>query len=85
MRAHELTLRHISIGYAIVAENRVMASIKKRRILSAFYRLGLLSLFLNFPDVKHIASLYNRSIAYLAGMKINHREKQPPLAIYVHR
>uniref|UniRef100_A0A8C7TEC1 Metastasis associated 1 n=1 Tax=Oncorhynchus mykiss TaxID=8022 RepID=A0A8C7TEC1_ONCMY len=27
----------------------VMASIKKRRILSAFYRLGLLYLFLNFP------------------------------------
>ena len=49
-----------------------MASIKKRRIPSAFYRLGLLYLFLNFPNIKHIAYLYNRSIVYLAGMKMNH-------------
>jgi hypothetical protein len=48
-----------------------MASIKKRRIPSAFYRLSLLYLFLNSPNIKHIASLYNRSIAYLAGMKMN--------------
>ena len=47
---------------------------KKRRILSAFYRPALLYLFLNFPNVKHIAYLYNRSIAYLAGMKMNHRK-----------
>ena len=44
----------------------------KRKIPSAFYRLGLLYLFLNFPNIKHIAYLYNRSIAYLAGMKISH-------------
>ena len=53
-------LRNISFGYAIAWENRVMASIKKRRIPSAFCRLGLLYLFLNFPNIKHIASLYNR-------------------------
>ena len=53
-----------------------MASIKKTRIPSAFYKLGLLYLFLNFPNIKHIASLYNRSIAYLAGIK-----KHPPFAI----
>ena len=47
---------------------RVMASIKKRRIPS-FYRLGLLCLFLNSPNIKHVAYIYNRSIAYLAGMK----------------
>ena len=29
MRAHELILRNISIGYAIAGENRVMTSIKK--------------------------------------------------------
>ena len=50
----------------------LMASIKKRRVSSAFYRLGLLYLFLNFPNIKHIALLYNRSIDYLAGMKMNH-------------
>ena len=44
--------------------------IKKRRIPSAFYRLGLLYLFLNFPNIKHIASLYNRSTAYLAGINV---------------
>ena len=72
MRAHELMLHKISTGNAIAWENRVMASTRKRRIPSAFYRLGLLYLFLNFPNIKHIASLYNRSIAYLAGMKMNH-------------
>ena len=70
MRPHELMLRNISIGYAIAREYRVMASIKKRRIPSAFYRLGLLYLFLNFPNLKHIAYLYNRSIAYLDGVKM---------------
>jgi hypothetical protein len=47
-------------------------SIKKRRIPSAFYRLGLLYLSISFPNMKHIASLYNRSIAYMADMKMNH-------------
>ena len=42
MRAHELMLRNISIGYAIARENRVMASTKKRRVPSAFYGLSLL-------------------------------------------
>ena len=65
-------LRNISTGYAIAGENRVMASIKKRRIPSAFKRLDLLYLFINFPSIKHIACLCNRSIAYLAGMKMNH-------------
>ena len=74
IRAHELMLSNISIGYAIVWENRMMASIKKRRIPSAFYRLDLLFLFVNFPNIKHSASLHNRSKAYLAGMKINHRK-----------
>jgi hypothetical protein len=32
MRAHQLMLRNISIGYAIAQENRMMASTKKRRI-----------------------------------------------------
>ena len=68
MRAHELMLRNISIGYAIARENRVMASTKKRRFQSYFYRLGLLYLFLNFPNIKQIAYIYNRSITYLAGM-----------------
>jgi hypothetical protein len=72
MRAQELMLGNISIGCAIVQENRVMASTKKRRIPSDFYRLGLLYLFPNFPNIKHIAYIYNRSIAYLAGMKMNH-------------
>jgi hypothetical protein len=49
-----------------------MASIKKRRIPSAFYRLGLIYLVLNFTNIKHIVLLYNRSIAYLAGMNMNH-------------
>ena len=57
MRAHEKT---------------VMASVKKRRSPSAFYMLGLQYLFLNFPNIKHIGYLYNRNIAYLAGMKMNH-------------
>ena len=70
MRAHELMMRNISIGYAIAQENRGMASTKKRRIPAAFYRLGLLYLFLNFPNIN--VYIYNRSIAYLAGMKINH-------------
>jgi hypothetical protein len=48
MRAHELMLRNISISYAIAGEN------KKRRIPSAFYRLGLLYLFINLPNIKHI-------------------------------
>jgi hypothetical protein len=61
MRAHELILHNISVGYAIERDNRVTASTKKR-IPSAFYRLGLLYLFLNFPNIKHIAYLYNRSI-----------------------
>ena len=55
-------------------ENRVMATNKKTRIPSAFYRLGLLFLFLNFPNIKHIAPLYNGSIAYLAGRKMNHEK-----------
>ena len=70
MRDHELTLRNISIGYAIVWENRVMASIKKRRIPSAFYWLSLLYfIFLNFPNIKHIAYMYNKSIAYWLAWK----------------
>jgi hypothetical protein len=73
-RAHELMLHNISTGYATASENRVMAANKKMRIPSAFYRLGLLYSFLNFPNIKHIASLYNRSTAYLARMKINHRK-----------
>ena len=52
MRAHELMLRNISIGNANAGENWLMASIKKRRVPSAFYRLGLLYLFLNFPNIK---------------------------------
>ena len=72
IRAHDLMLCNISVGYAIVQENRGMASTKKRRLPSAFYRLGLLFLFLNFPNIKHIAYLYNRNTGYLAGMKINH-------------
>jgi hypothetical protein len=55
-----------------LSEKTVMASIKNRRIPSAFYRLGLLYLFLNFSYIKHIAYLYNMSIAYLDGMKMNH-------------
>jgi hypothetical protein len=81
MRSHELMLRNISIGSAIVGENRLMAANKKRSIPSAFYRLGLLYLCLNFPNIKHIAYIYNRSIAYLTGMKMNHGEKRPPFAI----
>ena len=81
MRAHELMLHNISIGYEIAGENRMMATNKKTRIPSAFYRLGLLYLYINFPIIKHIAYIYNRSIAYLAGMKINHGEKHPPFAI----
>ena len=53
MRAHEIMLSNISIGYAIEGENRVMASTKKRSIPSAFYRLGLLYLFLNFPKLAY--------------------------------
>ena len=64
-------MSNISIVYAIMGENRVMASNKKRRIPSAFYRLGLLFLLLNCPNIKHIACIYNSSITYLAGMKIN--------------
>jgi hypothetical protein len=67
MRAHELMLHNISLGYAIAWENRVMASIKKRGIQSAFYRLGLLYLFLNFPNIKHIASVLQQD-----GMTFNH-------------
>ena len=41
MRADEIMLHNISIGYAIEWENRVlMASIKERRIPSAFYSIG---------------------------------------------
>ena len=72
MRAHELMLCNISLGYAIAEENSVMATNKKTRIPSAFYRLGLLYLFLNFPNIKHIAYIYNMRIAYLAGMKMSH-------------
>uniref|UniRef100_A0A674AWQ7 Uncharacterized protein n=1 Tax=Salmo trutta TaxID=8032 RepID=A0A674AWQ7_SALTR len=43
-----------------------MASITKRTIPSAFYRLGLVYLFLNFPNIWHITYLYHTSIAYLA-------------------
>ena len=66
MSAHELMLRNISIGYAITI---------CFRIPSAFYRQGLVYLFLNFLDIKHIVYIYNMSIDYQAGMKINHREK----------
>ena len=62
-------------------EKRVMASNKKRRIPSAFYRLDLLYLLLNFPYIKHIGYIYNMRVAYLAGMKINHGEKCPPFTI----
>ena len=34
--------------------------------------IGLLYLLLKCPNIKHIAYLYSRSLAYLAGMKINH-------------
>ena len=78
MWAHALMLRNFSVGYAIAGENRVMTSIKKKRIPSAFYRLGLLYLL-------HIAYIYKSSTAYLAGMKINNREKRPPLAMYLFR
>ena len=71
MRAHVLMLRNISVGYAIARENRVLMASIKRGSPSALYRLGLLYLFLNFPNIKHIASLYNRSIAYLASMAMN--------------
>jgi hypothetical protein len=74
-------LRNISIGFAIEGENREIATNKKRRFPSAFYRLRLQYLFLNCPYIKYIAYIYNRSIAYLAGMKINHGEKRPPSAI----
>ena len=67
MRAHELMLSNISIGYVVTGENRVMAG-NKNRIPSAFYRLGLLYLFLNFPNIKHIAYIYTTSITYLVGM-----------------
>ena len=74
MRAFELMLmQHFYRQCSWVRKQSLMASIKKRRIPSAFYRLGLLYLFLNFLNIKHIASLYNRSIVYLAGMKINNR------------
>ena len=82
MRARELMLRNISIGYAVAGENRVMA-VNKKRIPSAFYRLGLglLYLFLNVPNITQIAYIYNRSICYLADMKINHRGKRPSFDI----
>jgi hypothetical protein len=69
-------LSNISIGYAIMRENRVMAS-----MASAFCRLGLLYLFLNFPNIKHMAYLHNRIIAYLAGMKMDHGKSGTPFAI----
>jgi hypothetical protein len=77
-------LPNISIVYAVAGENRVMAAYKNTKIPPAFYRLGILYLYLNFPNInfKHIAYIYNRNIAYLAGMKINHGEKRPPFAIY---
>ena len=52
----------ISISYAIAGENRVMAANKKRRISWVFYRLGLLYLFLIFPNIMHIA--YNLQKEY---------------------
>ena len=64
-------LRNISIGYANAEENWVMAVNKKRRIPWAFYRLGLLYLFLNFPNIKHIAYIYNRSIDWGEGSPSN--------------
>jgi hypothetical protein len=68
-RAHWAHVAQHSVGYAIA---RVMANIKKRRIPSAFYRLGLLYFYFStFLILTHIAYLYNRSIAYLAGMKMN--------------
>ena len=71
MTAHELMWRNISAGYAIVWENKSDGSFLQARP----------TIFINFPNIKHIASLYNRSIAYLAGMKMNHGEKRPPFAI----
>ena len=67
-------LHNISIGYTIAWENNIvlMACIKKGKDPSALDRLGLMYLFLNFPNIKHITSLYNRSKAYLAGRKMNH-------------
>ena len=72
MRAHEFMLRNISIGYIIARENRVMASIKKRRIPLDFYRLDLLyfSTFLILSTLLNIS----RSIAYLVGIKVNYRK-----------
>ena len=49
MRAQELMLLNISKGYEIAWEN---SDVKKRRIPSVFYRLGLLYLFLNLPNIK---------------------------------
>jgi hypothetical protein len=49
MRAQEFMLLNISIGYEIAWEN---SDIKKRRIPSGFYRLGLLYLFINLPNIK---------------------------------
>jgi hypothetical protein len=51
-------------------ELREKTSIKKEDPISFLYAGP--TLFINFPNNKHIASLYNRSIAYLAGMKMNH-------------
>ena len=65
-------LRNVFIDYDLQwhEKNRVwMASNKKRRIPSAFYRLGLLYLFLNFINIKHIALLYNWSS--LPGWQMN--------------
>ena len=54
-----------------------MATNKKTRIPSAFYRLEQLYLFLNFPNIKHIAYIYNRNIAFLSG----YGEKRTPFVI----
>ena len=50
---------------------QVMAA-NKKKIPSAFYRLGLQYLFLNFPNIKHRLYSCCKYKQYLAGMKINH-------------
>ena len=73
-------LCNISIGYAIAQKNRMMASTKKR-IPSAFYRLGLLYIFLNFPNIKHIAYILQQEYNLPGWQENKPQEKLPPLAI----
>jgi hypothetical protein len=54
---------NISIGFAIVwGYTEFWWPLKNKQVPSAFYRLCLLCLFLNFPNMKQIASFYNRSV-----------------------